>query len=210
MHKFKYILFIFIIICVCGCNSSYNLYFTDDKIEENILINVDSLDDKGILNRDFYPIHNNVDIVYEKKYVDNKDGSFLNLKYSFLPNEFLNSSSFGDCFLDRTFENNDDYYYLKMSNLAECYYGEGYDINIKTNNKVSLNNADEVNGNTYTWHVNSVNKNNLSIEIRIEKGIKNNTGLSNIIIFSSLFIILFICISIFLVYKKRQSSKDKF
>ena len=48
-------------------------------------------------------------------------------------------------------------------------------INIKTNNKVVKNNADEVNGDTYTWVVNRENYNNKSIYFEFKESNKSDT-----------------------------------
>lgn len=89
----------------------------------------------------------------------------------------------------------------------ECFYGQEFDINIITKNKVLMNNADSAKGNTYTWHVTEDNKDDLSIEIKIAKGQK---AFDNSIIIYVLFgiIVVIIIFTIRWFINKRKVRND--
>ena len=208
MYKLKLFFIIFIVIFLCGCNSSYNLTIDEDKFIEDIELDVSNLSNRNIINNNFYPLHKNFDVLYDKNVYNEDNYSFLNLKYSYSPDEFLNSTAYSDCFSDRTFENTDDYFYFKMYKLVECYYGDDYDINIITKNKVIYNNADEVKGNTYTWHVTEDNKDSLLIEIKILKNKYSDDSVYNYLLIGIAIVIIVMVLYFLKVYKNRQLTKD--
>ena len=206
MKSLKFVFCIFLILLFSGCKGSYNLYIDDNSFREDIKIDTTNLS-SDIIDKDYYPFNYNFSKVFERKIIKDSDVSILDLKYKYSFDEFLNSTSYNSCFADRKYENNKDYYYIYLSDFVECYYGQDYDINIITKNKVLLNNADSVNGNTYTWHVTEENKDKLLIEIKIAKGEKS---FDNSIILYILFgiIVLFIIFAIRWFIKKRSSRND--
>ena len=208
MNKIKLFIIIICLLILCGCNSSYNLTIDDDIFSEEINLDISNLSN-NITDNSFYPFHNNFDVLYDKNIYSENNYTFLNLKYNFTPSNFINSTAYSDCFLDRKFENNDDYYYFKMYKMIECYYGEDYDINIKTNNKVLYNNADSVKNNVYTWHVNSNNKDDLLIEIKISKYKSNNDKVHNYLLIGIAIVVIVIAIFFFELYNKKKKSRNE-
>lgn len=202
MNKFNLFIVIFVVLFLFGCDSYYNLTIDDDKFIEEINIQIDN----SYLNRDFYPFHNNTNVLYNKELIQNDNNNYVKLSYSYSPNEFLSSTAYSDCFSDRLFENNEDYYHIKMYKLMECYYGEDYVINIKTDNKVIYNNADSVKNNVYSWYVNDDNKDNLLIEIKISKKLKNKN--SNFIAYIICGVIVITLLYFVIKYKRDSNNKD--
>ena len=206
MRRYIFI-FLIILILLCGCDGSYKLIIDDNNLKENISISVSDLSDSNnIVNKDYNPFHNNLDIIYKKDIVNKNNNIYLNLKYNYQPEEFINSVAYSDCFYNRTYENTDEYYYIKMNKLVECYYGFDYDIIIETKNKVSYNNADKVNGNSYIWHVNEKNKDNILVEIKVLKG-KYKSSENYFIIVCLLFILILLTL-IYLIYRKKKMLRD--
>lgn len=205
MVKYRLFIFIFFVMILCGCDCSYKLKIDDNNINENISINVIGLkDSENIINKDYYPFHNNLDIIYSKDILNKDNGSYLNLQYNYKPDDFINSVAFCDCFENRNYENNDKYYYFKMSNLIECYYGFDYDIVIETKNKVSYSNADNTQGDLYIWHVTDKNRDKILIEIKILKGQYRSFDI--LIIICSLLFVIVAGILIYILYKKKRNS----
>lgn len=204
----KYLLLFIFAFLLVGCDGSYNLYISDDEIKENIVFHMENsiYDTYPILDFKQYPIYSNTNIVYSNSVVDNNGYKDISMTYSFKPEEFSKSSALNSCFSNHKFLNEKKYYEMDLSGEFKCLYGDSFDINIITDNKVMDHNADGVNGNKYTWHVNSNNKDNLSIRIKIKKD-KFDTD----ILFYGLFII--IGIAIFLIVKKsieKRNNKDNF
>lgn len=206
MNQIKFIFCIIVILLFSGCNGSYNLYIDDKGISEDIYIDTSNLSN-DIINKDYYPFNYDFTKVFDRK-ISNVDGiSILNLKYKYSFDEFLNSTAYNTCFSNRKYENTNDFYYINLNHLVECFYGQEFDINIITKNKVLMNNADSAKGNTYTWHVTEDNKDDLSIEIKIAKGQK---AFDNSIIVYVLFgiIVVIIIFTIRWFINKRKVRND--
>ena len=204
----KIILFTVVLLFISGCDGSYNLYISNDEIKENLNFHIED----GLYNEyplmDFkqYPFYNNTNIFYKNSLSNDNDYKNVVMEYSFKPDEFTNSSSLNTCFSNHEFVNNRDYYYIDLSGHFNCLIGDSFTINIITDNKVISHNADSVNGNTYTWYVNELNKDKLSIVIKVRKnGYEFNYLLCGLFII--ILLIIFMCIRLF--YKKRDN-KDKF
>lgn len=173
---YKYIIFILIVIVVSGCTSSYNLIIDDDTFKEEININIENelyqyypFSEDNIEFKQ-YPLYNNNVDVYNTKVIDNDNDKDVILTYSYSPSDFSNSNTINICFENHEFLFDDKYYEFNLNGHFNCLYEENININVITNNKVVSNNADSVNGNVYTWHINQENKDNISIEIKIKKG----------------------------------------
>jgi len=104
---------------------------------------------------------------------------------------------------------------LLASCLVDGFYMDNVVVNIKTDLKVSKNNADKVEGNTYTWIINKDNYSNKPINIEISKlstsqSILNNITNENYILSGGLVIIilvLVICVSVIYIFMKRKHKK---
>ena len=202
MNKFKFVILLVIMFILSGCNGSYNLYIDNNYFSEDIKIDTLNLS-SDIINRNYYPFNYDLTKVYERKNIKDNGISILNLRYKYSFEEFLNSTAYITCFLNRKYENNKDYYYIYLNDLVECYYGQDFDINIITKNKVLMNNADSVNGNTYTWHVTEKNKDNLTIEIKIAKGkLANDYSYITYILFG------IIVLGVIIVIRKFMNKKE--
>ena len=204
----KYFLLFISAFLLVGCDGSYNLYISDDEIKENIVLHMENsvYDIYPIMDFKQYPISSDTNISYSNSVVDNNGYKDISMNYSFKPEDFSKSSALNSCFSNHKFINDKKYYELDLSGEFKCLYGDSYDINIITDNKVMGHNADSVEANKYTWHVNSRNKDNLSIRIKIKKD-KFDTD----ILFYGLFIVIGIAILIFVKKSiKKKNNKDNF
>ena len=210
MKKYKFFVLIIGIFTLVGCSSEYNLIISDNEITEDInVVILDNQETSNNFDLDFYPLHSNFDEIYEKNIIKENDFIRLNLKYNYSPQDFSNANSFNECFHDKEVVlNNEDYYYLKLSEFYPCVTASEFDINIITDNKVLMNNADIVKGNKYTWHVDENNKADLLIEIKIAKGIKayNNSKLISYIVIGSILFILFV---VMIVFFKKSNGRNE-
>jgi hypothetical protein len=216
MNK-KNILLAVLIILLTGCSVNYNLVFKDDLIEETITITPENTQEKQnaqqFENRDYYAI---IDANNQKKYKKTieSDGNYIfNYKYDF--SNFKNSR-FTSCYDAYTLTNDSGIITLSTSKKFKCTtydYNEveNITINISTEYKVVENNADEIDGNVYKWHINKNNKDNKPIKFSYNKNKKRKITLkefleqnkiSIMIIASALSLFIIITISIYIKHKR--------
>ena len=94
---------------------------------------------------------------------NNSDDSKANLiiSYPFTTEEFTNSNIINTCYDNVTFYNTNDKIDIRTSNEFLCfekYISAGeVEVNIKTNQKILNNNADNITDNVYTWKINRSN-----------------------------------------------------
>lgn len=181
--KRKYII-LFLIIILTGCSSEYNIEFSNNKIKENIKVDILNSDilpkydvktygstDKAtsFINNDQYPFFGNEDIIYNKKVDKSGNVTHVELNYEYTHDEYLNSTAYKSCFENSELVTNKKNYNLNFYGSFYCLYGDELVINIKSNNEVISNNADKVNGNVYTWIINKDNVDNVNIQMKISK-----------------------------------------
>ena len=197
MNKKKFIL-IGIIFCMTGCNINYNLEIVDDEYKENIsAVETDStkwnssqssLPMKDLL--DVYlkkpiPISNQEPLrpesdeisegitYYDKKDLSNDEKIGIRLEGTFNKETYSNSRAvlYGyNRFLIGTLNGNIVLSTGEKVKIFEQYKDlEEITVKIKTNHVVVKNNADEVDGETYIWHLTKDNALNKSIYFEFNK-----------------------------------------
>ena len=181
----KKILLIVTIFLLTGCTATYNLTIDEDVIKENVNVNIPT----ELIDEDELSFQvDNSDIVYfngKQKYntklTNNYDKYLINYKFEHKLNDYSNSKFVIQCYQNTNLEETDDQIKLATSNEFKCIkmydgvYLNSAQINITTDLKVLENNADEINGNTYTWNINEENYTNKPINITMQKkiGIKS-------------------------------------
>ena len=208
MKIYKIILALFLVVFLTACQKEYNLFVEDDKITEEFNIIVPDNDENNErLRLNYYPLHANDDVFYEKRFIKENKNINATFKYSYEPIEFVNANSINQCFDSKEIlVDNEDYYYFKLEKLRDCMTDYNININIITDNKVLSNNANKVSGNKYTWYLTNNNKDTFNLEIKIAKGKKNNDiDIKYIIIISTVVILLIIFLAYFL-HKKQKSN----
>lgn len=202
----KKIILILCLVIFTGCDATYNLTIGDnyvnessDFIYENNNSNRKIIDDyyknKFVAFYDMNLMHDNF---YSKKKINTGGKIGLNLSYTYENDDYQNSSLLDQCYYKKSFTKSDDYIILYTEGGASCFYKDddkllnSLTVNIKTDLKVVKNNADNVNGKTYTWKFNDENFSTKDIYIKIKRD-KNKNGLLNgIIIFSLITLCLFV------------------
>lgn len=211
MKFFKYLIIVMILIILTGCSIDYNLYVTDNYIDENININADDNSENiNDANKKYNPLHYSDDIEYNQT-VKRKNGKIIvNLQYRYKLEEFKNANSFNQGFYNRNVSLEDDIININLSDFSGFAPTVDFDIRIKTKNEVIESNADIVKGNTYIWHVDGKHKDKLKIDIKIKRGTAKNESIFaqySVVLYIIGAIILFVVIfSIRLFVKKRKES----
>ena len=198
MNK-KIIFIFFMLILLTGCTSEYKLEISNGKFEENISAvipknmvpdfeeneEIDFEYDDPVtpfLEQKTASITTN-ESFYKKKISESNDYFKVNLSYTYDEEKFKIANSINTCFEypELDFSKN---YYINLQGAFYCLYGDSLDIKIKTKNKVIFNNADEVLGNTYIWHIDEKNVDYVDIKMDIKKGTANNVfvGMSLLVI----------------------------
>lgn len=211
MKFFKYLIIVMILIILTGCSIDYNLYVTDNYIDENININAeDNSENINDANKKYNPLHYSDDIEYNQT-VKRKNGKIIvNLQYRYKFEEFKNANSFNQGFYNRNVSLDNNTININLSDFSGFAPNVNFDIKIKTKNEVIESNADIVKGNTYIWHVDGNNKDKLKIDIKIKRGTAKNISIfeqySIILCIVGLVLLFIIVFSIIFIVKKRKES----
>lgn len=211
MKFFKYLIIVMILIILTGCSIDYNLYVTDNYIDENININAeDNSENINDANKKYNPLHYSDDIEYNQT-VKRKNGKIIvNLQYRYKFEEFKNANSFNQGFYNRNVSLDNNTININLSDFSGFAPNVNFDIKIKTKNEVIESNADIVKGNTYIWHVDGNNKDKLKIDIKIKRGTAKNESIfaqySIILCIVGLILLFIIVFSIIFIVKKRKES----
>lgn len=239
----KIVILVGIVFLLSGCNITYNLEINNQEFKENIKIVENNkeawnLPLSVLTVEEFYehykdkpiPISVNSPIVsesneklndvqyYKKKNLTSEDSLGLSYKYDMTQSQF-NDSFFIHYAYNRFLVGTvDDHIIISTGENFKLY--EQYNnldkvtVNIKTNHKVIDNNADEINGDTYTWNITKRNASNKSIYLEIEKDqLVDNEGNSflGVVIIIFFIIVGIIVVSIlsyyYLKHKQRKSNE---
>ncbi len=228
----------YIVIFLTGCDLEYNLNISNDNIDElsqfkfvesdynyelfydlNDAKHFSSMDElvNNVFNDDYLAFDGEInDELYNKD--KSSDGLTLNYRYNY--DNYSKSSMFNYCgdMVDYYIKNN--IVNISVDNFTDCFmqdygpYLNNLVINIKTDLKVLENNADEVNGNVYTWKMNVENAVNKKLILRIRNKSLNNDKESIFrndfywTVFVILMFILLIGITAFYIFKKRKESNE--
>ena len=226
--KIKILILVFIIFMMCGCSASVDIEIKDKKVFESVDITAyqNVIYTKEILNssfRNYIPVYARDLIVdtlpdtpregikyYEKTTTDLGNGYKFNYKYTFGLDEYSEARTIKDGFRYYDFSYNDTNNTITISTDDNgLLYFNDYDqldevrINIKTNYFVESNNADKVNGNTYTWTFNKDSKK--SIEMIIDTDSNGVISSNNLVLILSVAIVG--AILVFLALKSRDNNK---
>lgn len=216
----KKIVLVISILFLTGCTVEYNLHFSSDSIKEQITIipetNQEQENTKTLEKTEYFAIiDKNRNLPYEVK--QNKIGNYTSYTYTYDYgfSEFK-QSSFTRCYDAYTILEENNIISLNTSKKFNCMvynYNkiDNIKINITTDYKVIESNADEINGNVYTWNINNSNYENKSIKfsynikqkriITLKEFLEQNK-LSITIIGVSLILLVLVTISIYIKHKR--------
>ena len=219
----KKILLIIALLLFTGCTAEYNLNFYEDTVEEKITVIPTTSEEQEntqyLENRDFYAIiDQEKSFLYERKQEKQENFDINEYSYKYKFDEFK-QSRFTTCYDAYTLIDENNIVTLSTSKKFNCMIYDympidNLKINITTEYKVIENNADEVNGNTYTWNINNENASNKPIKISYNKKQKRKLTLkefieknkTNLILLAGL-LALFIIITLSIMIKHKRVNK---
>lgn len=210
----KILLFILPCLFLTGCSVNYNLKIENNSFRETITGNVlnneieitDNQTDISLayqlIKFDQASTIDNDNLLYDKTLNENENSIDYNYTFTYNEQTINNSRILSECFQDFKFEINDDYYYLMTIGDFYCNYTDEIFVNITTDNKVTLNNADKVNGNIYTWVMKEGNNPNINMIVsKTDKVNNKKNGLSTFKIISFVILIILSIVS-YVMFKK--------
>lgn len=220
MRKFKIFCLIYCMFLLSGCSAEYNLTIKNSTMEEDINAIFDKATESELANRmegirrtAFYNYDTRENEYYDFTKRETDDNIILNYSYQYTGNDLYKSEAASRCYYKRIVNVTDDAITINTDNQVACLYKDGdreidsITVNIRTALTVLENNADKVNGNTYTWYINDKNYTNKPIYIKIEKERYQESFTSQVI---SIIVILIIVVVIgILIYFKALRKRKK-
>lgn len=213
MKKCKFIILILIVFTLTGCDATYNLTITEDKMMES----VDFLVEDNKANRTklnsyleseytaYYDMDSRNTHFYNKKEIKENKKVGMRLSYGYLSDELQNSSLLNRCYYQKSITKTDDYIVIHTDGKTTCFYKDQIKnldtltVNIKTALEVESHNADEVNGNVYTWKINDTNYQNKPIEMKVKLTKEDEKEFNWILWLTGLIISIFIVAAVIII-----------
>ena len=198
-----------------GCDIEYNLTIDNDSFDEKIVLSILKQDTSFENMTDYLknkiPISNER---YETKFyepsIDVHENSYdLVYDYSYDLDSFKNGFFVNNCYTDISIVEDGNILNISSGKDFRCLspdnglIADSAKINIKTKLEVLDNNADSVNGNTYTWVFNKDSKKNINMVIDTTETLEerdSRRSTNTMIIFSIVLVIVVIYCLYFYAY----------
>ena len=179
--KYKIFILCILILLTCGCKVNYNLYIdNDNNYHEEFYINSEgnedyTYEDMQIMYSNEYPTKASEDFIYyanyeklpnvvyyDKSFYANGNGYTAKYSANYSFEEYKDARAIATSFanIDTKYNGGSEIYTLEFSNL-KLFNADNYitrinvSINVSNNFVVIDSNADEVNGNNYSWSFNN-------------------------------------------------------
>ena len=189
----KRLLFIIcFVLLLTGCDVNYSVTINEDEtFDEEITMSFLKTPSDGnnltIAEDDKTPIsiNPNEDKFYSSKIIDKGNTYDMVYTYKHDMNSIKRAYFIANCFPETRISNTEDRIIINSGDGFACFIGDdglkadSVKININTKLKVLNNNADSVDGNTYTWNINENNYLAKEIYFEVER-VNNEGGLSSL------------------------------
>jgi len=218
MKKYKIVLLIVILLSLTGCSFEYNIKIDTNTISEENIVYIPNTDKNNIklevekLVSKYTGPTNSLGMYKQSVIEDNNNfGMSYKKNYDTL-NDYNNSLSFSICYDNYKLIKEKDKIVISTSKRFNCFnkYSELDDvtINIDSSLEVESSNADEVNGNIYTWNINKSNADNKPINIVLKPNTEQKEKqrqLSVVLLVIAAFILLGIIVFLIRTRGKRKN-----
>lgn len=224
-YKLKFIFILVILLGCTGCSIEYNLTidkeFAKEKIEATLENNDDNKKIVDIYTKNritsYFDSDLNEFMYYDINKIDDKTDLKLQAEYRYPLKKLQYSNAAEKCLYNRSVNIDNKYITINTSEGINCiYYDEVKQIdklviNITSKYVVEKTNADEINGNIYTWNIDDKNYQDKSIYMKINYTKKYKTNLEKNALKIALGLLFFIIISIIIIIliKLKQNRKIK-
>ena len=230
--KKRFLFIICFLLLLTGCDVNYSVTINEDEtFDEEVTMSFLKTASDGnnmtIAEDDKTPIsiNSNEDKFYNSKIIDKGNTYDMVYTYKHDMNSIKRGYFIANCFPEMSITDNENEIIINSGDGFACFIGDdglradSMKININTKLKVIENNADSVNGDTYTWIINENNYLGKEIYFKVERNNKSGglTTLKENIIkedgASSLTIVIVLSIMIiggliylFVRYKKNKNN----
>ena len=201
-----------------GCSVNYTLTINENEMTENVNVNLPMSESSEEI---FYNQVDGFNDSYDIKTSTEGYNYIANFNRTLDYNDYTNSTFISMCYEDVNITNDDSGITIQTSDKFNCiimddgFKADKVSINIKTNQKVKDNNADKVNGDTYTWIINESNYTNKNIYLHINNSlievsdsVKNQTkGSIELISVILIFLVPIIILLIITLFKAKGKNK---
>ena len=216
--KYLKLLLLLLVFCLTGCDVTYNLTITNDNMIESVDFwykdnkeNEKTLDQYlSVDHQAYFDMDNSVNHNYLQKKISDDGRIGMNMEYQYDEDNLQKSSLLDKCYYKKTVINTNNEIIINTEGPVSCMYMDdvkqidSLTINIKTDLKVIENNADKVDGNTYTWIINEENYQNHPIQIKLDKG-TGEKGINYWMIIAIVVIILIVgLVFAYITYRKNK------
>lgn len=225
--KKKCLIVLFVaIFCLTGCDVTYNLTITEDNMTESVsFLNDDTEENQDILDQylstdytAYYDMDSRETHKYEKSELNHDKKIGMNLAYTYNDDNLQKSSLLSQCYYVKSITKTEDMIVITTDGYTRCMYRDGtkrFDkltINITTELEVTENNADSVDGNTYTWVINEGNYQNHPITMKMNLPDENEQEGNSILTTIIIIVVLILAIGgigvLVYFYLKRKHQKS--
>lgn len=218
MKKHKIVLLIVILLSLTGCSFEYNIKIDTNTISEENIVYIPNTDKNNIKIEveklvSKYTGPTNSLGMYKQEAIENNNNFGMSYKKTYdTLDDYNNSLSFSICYDNYKLIKEKDKIVISTSKRFNCFnkYSELDDvtINIDSRLEVESSNADEVNGNIYTWNINKSNADNKPINIVLKPNTEQKEKqrqLSVVLLVISAFILLGIIVFLIRLKGKRKN-----
>lgn len=236
--KKRILILIIILLLTTGCTCEYNLTIDGSTYKEQVTL-------LGETNEEISNFKNEWQIPIDKEdyneaagfdtetnansniYKYNITNSKLVFNYDFTSSNYEDSTAVSNCYNKLTVSHYNSTIIISTSSEANCFTKypplKNVKVNIKVDRPVISNNADSVNGNTYTWNINKSNAKNKSINIILDNSIIteeepndndekiDSNGINNYALYiflAALVLIIFFGYKWFIKFKEKNNNID--
>ena len=179
-----------LLLFTTSCSCQYNLTIEDDSFNEKISIIADNDMELSSFNQNWtVPVNKeeynigldpDSNLEYAGEIYDyNISNNILTFTHNFRKNDYSMSSAISNCYDLLTITDYGTNTIISSSSKSKCFEEHeeltSLTINIKLNQHVLSHDADNVNGNVYTWNIDSSNANKKGINITYENNNEQKT-----------------------------------
>lgn len=216
----KIILLLITTILLTGCQSTYDIKFTDNKIEDTIKIYTNNSVVQSATTKQTQDFQNELGNwergyeYYKRELYATEEITGYQYTYSFDYQEYDAMSQLRKCYEDFNFSYENNRVKLTTSNkfLCKTYYKDidNLTLTITSDYKIINSNANTKSHNTHTWTINKDNYQNMPIEFEIDKTQPYTAPKEEkeIDILGILSCIIFVLLIIVLIVKRKERRRN--
>lgn len=228
----KIYILIFILMFTTGCACRYDLIIDGDSYKESIILRASTASEQNDLNKkweipvdkdNYYSGDENIDKTYVNYIYDySVKNDNLVFSHNFGREDYLNSTAVSLCYNSLSVSPYQGNIVISTGGKVTCFDKypnlSSISVNITVDKEVISNNADKVDGNTYTWNLTKSNADNKSINLVFkekevdntpETEYKRNNGSGKYTMYILAGILLIVVLVIYFIFNNLKGNNDE-